>query len=81
MGNHCFTFLNEYTIEDPKTINNDILINALKNLGVDAQTSGRNDITVGTKKISGSAYQLSLGTKLNPNKIALHHGTMLIDVD
>ncbi|CAD8154418.1 unnamed protein product [Paramecium pentaurelia] len=81
LGNHCFTFLNTFTTQDPKTINNDILINALLNLGIEAQASGRNDIVVGEKKVSGSAYQLSLGTKINPNKIALHHGTMLIDVD
>jgi lipoate-protein ligase A len=50
----------------------------LKEWGLEATTSGRNDIVVGTHehplKVSGAAY------KLAPPR-ALHHGTLLIDVD
>lgn len=48
------------------------LISALRTLGVDAEQTGRNDITVAGKKISGNAQHYS-------NKILLHHGTILFD--
>lgn len=55
--------------------NYNIVISALKNkFGVDAQLRGRNDIVVTDKKVSGSAYNIS-------NNIAIHHGTLLLDVD
>lgn len=50
------------------------VIKALESLGIDAEFSGRNDILVNGRKISGNAqyhYQ---------NKI-LHHGTILYDID
>ena len=50
------------------------VINMLNNLGINAEFSGRNDITVAGKKISGNAqsyYQ---------NKV-LHHGTILFNSD
>lgn len=50
------------------------IINALKKLGVDAYLSGRNDILVDGKKISGNAQGL------NKNKV-LHHGTLMFNVD
>jgi lipoate-protein ligase A len=43
--------------------------------------TGRNDICVGDRKVSGSAYKLSLGKKDGSGRKALHHGTMLIDLD
>lgn len=48
--------------------------NALRGLGLDAEASGRNDILVSGKKVSGSAQRL-LGSRL------LHHGTLLFDSD
>lgn len=33
------------------------------------------------KKISGSAYKMNLGDKNGLGKKALHHGTMLINID
>lgn len=45
---------------------------ALKLLGLDAQTSGRNDILVAGRKVSGTAQRLHRGR-------ALHHGTLLFD--
>jgi lipoate-protein ligase A len=50
------------------------IIEALAALGVPAETSGRNDITVGGRKISGNARYLRDG-KL------MHHGTVLFDTD
>ncbi len=47
---------------------------ALAALGVEAEASGRNDILVGGKKISGVAQRL-FGRRI------LHHGTLLFDVD
>ena len=62
-------------------MNNELLLSCLRGLKVNAVLAGRNDIHVDGKKVSGSAYQLSLGTKSSPTRLALHHGTMLIDVE
>lgn len=68
MGNSVFSFINpiDTSTTDFKTMNNDILLNALKDgFGIEAQASGRNDLTTHhegfDKKISGSAYKLKLG--------------------
>ena len=69
LGNTCFGFINPIeSLEktDFKTLNNDVILNALKNkFNIIAQASGRNDLTVHhdgvDKKISGSAYKLKLG--------------------
>lgn len=50
------------------------VIAALRNLGADAEMSGRNDIVIGGKKISGSAQCVRNG------KI-MHHGTLLYSAD
>lgn len=58
-----FSFINpikDLSKEDYKTMNNEVLINALKKLGVTAEATGRNDIHVDGRKVSGSAYKLSL---------------------
>lgn len=47
---------------------------ALKELGVNAETSGRNDLLVGGKKISGNAEHVY------KNRV-LHHGTLLFNSD
>ncbi len=47
---------------------------ALSRLGVDAQVSGRNDITVGGRKVSGNAFHLL------PRRCIVH-GTLLFDTD
>lgn len=46
----------------------------LRRMGIDAHPSGRNDITVGERKISGNAYYLL------PNR-SIVHGTMLYDTN
>lgn len=48
------------------------VIDALKRIGVKAELSGRNDITIDGKKISGNAQYLYR------NRL-LHHGTLLFD--
>jgi lipoate-protein ligase A len=48
--------------------------NALRALGVDAQLSGRNDLTIDGKKFSGAA-------QFSHKKRLLHHGTLLFDSD
>ena len=52
----------------------------MKNLNINAVFSGRNDILVNDKKISGSAYKLNLG-KNGYKAVSLHHGTILLNVD
>ena len=71
-----------FTIIGPRIEGQDItfqaftqpVIAALRALGVDAVFSGRNDITVGGKKISGNAQHMT-STRV------LHHGTLLVDTD
>ena len=50
------------------------VVEALKALGLNAATSGRNDITVDGFKVSGNAQALHKGR-------FLHHGTLLFDTD
>ncbi|MBN2049919.1 MAG: lipoate--protein ligase [Spirochaetales bacterium] len=73
LGNTCFTFLsgrNNYSIER----NFEIIIRALRRFGIDAAMSGRNDILVDGRKVSGSAFKLTADR-------AFHHGTLLISTD
>jgi len=50
------------------------VINALKELGVNAELTGRNDISVNGFKVSGNAQCL------RGNRV-IHHGTLLFDAD
>ncbi len=50
------------------------VIKALNRLGVDAEMTGRNDIQVGEKKISGNAQFSTKGRMFS-------HGTLMLDVD
>jgi len=76
LGNLCFTLItgNDFDPNMQKELNNDFIVSALKNLSIDAVASGRNDILVGEKKISGAAFQVQRGC-------LMHHGTLLIDTD
>jgi len=77
LGNTNFTFLNGKSSHS-KDDNSKIICNALLNLDIKAQTSGRNDMIVksedGEKKISGSAFK-------ETKDRAFHHGTMLINAN
>ncbi len=68
-----FTFLSGIDDYD-KDKNFQIIKDALKSFGIDADVSGRNDMTVEGKKISGSAFRLTKDR-------AFHHGTLLVNVD
>ena len=84
LGNSVFSFINpidNFAKEDFKTLNNEVLLGALKDLGVEGEASGRNDLQVDGKKVSGSAYKLKLGKKDGSGKRSLHHGTMLLDLE
>jgi len=50
------------------------VVEALKGLGLQAEASGRNDILVEGRKVSGTAQRLTGGR-------ILHHGTLLFDSD
>lgn len=50
------------------------VVEALKGLGLQAEASGRNDILVEGRKVSGTAQRLC-GSRI------LHHGTLLFDAD
>ncbi len=74
LGNTNFTFVSDKAAFD-KDLNSRIVTDALdRHFGISAETSGRNDIVVDGKKVSGSAY------KMTPDR-GFHHGTMLMDVD
>ncbi len=73
MGNLNFTFLvSKKNYDLPKQLQ--VIVSACRNLGINAQITGRNDVAVDGKKISGNAFFDSKGQ-------AYHHGTLLVDVD
>ena len=76
LGNLNFTFI--INVDDPGKVNYkkyvQPIIDALEEMGIEAKSSGRNDILVDGLKISGNAQRMANG-KL------MHHGTLLYDVD
>lgn len=52
----------------------DLICGLLRQYGLDARYNGRNDITIGAKKISGNA-------KYTTGEITCSHGTLLIQSD
>ena len=78
LGNTCFSFINPKSPQDYKTLNNSMILRALQSLDIEAEPSGRNDLLVEGKKISGSAYKVqNHGSALQ----TIHHGTMLINTE
>ena len=72
-GNLNFTFLmNSEDFDSRKQAY--VILTACEAVGIKAQISGRNDLTVNEKKISGSAYYHHLGR-------SFHHGTLLVNAD
>lgn len=76
LGNLNFTFIFN---KDKDNVRNyalftEPIIEVLQKLGVDAKFSGKNDIEVDGKKISGNA-------QYNYKNRIMHHGTILFDVD
>jgi lipoate-protein ligase A len=77
----CFSFILPHNHNiDFKGLNTQVIIKSLANLGIPAEASGRNDIIVEGRKISGSAFKINLANKKYGPK-CLHHGTILINVD
>jgi lipoate-protein ligase A len=73
LGNSIFTFLNSK--EDTSLERNfGILQRAIDSLGVTTSFSGRNDVLINGKKISGSAFK-------NTQDRSFHHGTVLVNVN
>lgn len=73
LGNICFTIIAPVAKGD-KARNFGIVLDALDMMGVKAQLSGRNDVVVDCRKVSGSAFQTTKGR-------FCHHGTMLVSTD
>jgi lipoate-protein ligase A len=73
-GNLNFTFIRN--VKDISEVNFKVftvpVVAALKKMGVDAYTTGRNDLLIDGKKISGNAEHV------HKNRV-LHHGTLLFD--
>ncbi|MDY3249566.1 MAG: lipoate--protein ligase [Candidatus Choladocola sp.] len=73
LGNLNFTFCvrkEDYDVEKQQ----EVIIQAVRYLGLDARKTGRNDITVDGRKFSGNAFYKSRG-------FCYHHGTLLLDTD
>ncbi|PNK60853.1 lipoate--protein ligase [Psychrobacter sp. FDAARGOS_221] len=73
LGNTNFTFLSPKD-DYNQDANFTIIVNALKKLGIDATQSGRNDMHVGERKISGSAFK-------HASDRSFHHGTLLVNAN
>ncbi len=73
LGNMNFTFaMDDKFMDLEKQLS--VIVKALKNLGIDAEFSGRNDILADGKKFSGNAFSRTKGRYI-------HHGTIMFDVD
>lgn len=73
LGNINFTFMAHsggYNLD----LNYQMVTDALAKLGVTATRNPRNDLVVGNRKVSGSAFR-------HTRTASLHHGTLLVDAD
>lgn len=73
LGNLNFTFLvkkEDYDVDRQLSV----ILNACRKLGIPAEKTGRNDVTVNGRKFSGNAFYFS-------GDSAYHHGTLLIGAD
>ncbi len=72
LGNICFTFFvpvaSSAEVDFHKFVKP--MYDALREVGIDAQITGRNDLTVDRKKVSGNAQRYAGG-------YLMHHGTLL----
>lgn len=73
LGNLNFTFIMDRSLYDlHKQLK--VILEGAKKLGIHAEFTGRNDLTVDGKKFSGNAFYFE-------EDKAYHHGTVLIDVN
>lgn len=73
LGNLNFTFLTRKQNYDI-TKQTEVILRAVRLLGVAAERTGRNDITVDGRKFSGNAYY-------ETGDFCCHHGTILLSAD
>lgn len=74
LGNMCFSFIHG-SRDHHKDENNQIILNALENLGIKAQASNRSDLVIDDgRKFSGSAFK-------QKKDRSFHHGTLLMNSD
>lgn len=77
LGNSNFTFMAGKPDYD-KSVSTQIVLDALKKLGIEGKATGRNDLVVeteeGERKFSGSAYRETMDR-------GFHHGTILLNAD
>ncbi|MGD6735273.1 lipoate--protein ligase [Photobacterium leiognathi subsp. mandapamensis] len=77
LGNTNFTFMAGKPQYD-KNVSTNIVLSALKTLGINAKATGRNDLVVAAgedeRKFSGSAYRETMDR-------GFHHGTLLLNAD
>ena len=73
LGNLNFTFLAQRDDYD-EDVQTDVILAAVRSLGVDAERTGRNDLVADGRKFSGHAYRRGAGG-------CCHHGTLMVDVD
>ncbi len=73
LGNLNFTFLTSHSLYDVSR-QTEVLVRALQFLGISAVRTGRNDISVEDRKVSGNAYYSGRVGRL-------HHGSILINGD
>ena len=72
-GNLNFSIINPLDNHSPEE-NLDLIIEGLKKLGINADKNDKNDLLIGKRKFSGSAFAIK-------KQQAIHHGTLLIDTD
>lgn len=73
MGNLCFTFCmrgQDYDLH----IQQSVIVEACRLVGIPAEISGRNDVLTGGRKFSGNSFYSHDG-------YAFHNGTLLLNVD
>ena len=74
LGNLNFTFVTTPGEYD-QAAQTDVILRAVRALGIDAERTGRNDLVVaGGRKFSGHAYQHTAAA-------SCHHGTIMVAVD
>lgn len=73
LGNLNFTFITRKANYDVAR-QTEVILRAVKKLGINAERTGRNDITVNGRKFSGNAYY-------ETGDFCCHHGTILLAVN
>lgn len=73
LGNLNFTFIMPQSVYD-RARQTRVLLNAVRAVGIDAEVSGRNDLTTDGRKFSGHAF-------CSRHDNAYHHGTLMVASD